>query len=246
MTSKKFELVVPAYNEAKNLPLIVERVLQAASKFSMTSEDFNLILVENGSLDNSKFVLKEMLSSNPEYINWIKVVTVEKNNGYGFGIMSGLRSATAKVVGWTHADMQCDPYNAFVAYKILEGHGFKNYLIKGQRVGRNWKDKIVSHVFALFSQIILSIKDIELNAQPKVFNSELLLELKNPPTSFALDLYLIYHARKKKYQIMSFDVYFPPRIHGISNWASNFFGRYKTIFGMILYMFKLAKSEGRL
>jgi len=246
MINKKFELVIPAYNEAKNLPMIIERVRLAANKFSMTSEEFNLVLVENGSLDNSKIILKELFSSNPEYINWIKVVTVEKNNGYGFGIMSGLKSTSANIVGWTHADMQCDPYNAFVAYKILEGHGFKNYLIKGQRVGRNWKDKIVSHVFALCSLIILSIKDTELNAQPKVFNSELLAELKNPPNNFALDLYLIYHARKKNYKIMNFEVYFPPRIHGMSNWASNFFGRYKTIFGMILYMFKLAKNEGRL
>lgn len=243
---KKFELVIPAYNESKNLPMIIQRVLEAANKFSMTSDDFNLILVENGSHDESKKVLENLFSKHPEYSHWIKLVFVEQNKGYGFGIMSGLKTTNADVVGWTHADMQCDPYNAFIAYKILEGHKFNNYLIKGQRVGRNWKDKMVSYVFAFFSRLILSLKDIEINAQPKIFNSDLLINLKNPPHNFALDLYLIYHANKKNFKIMNFDVYFPPRIHGTSNWASNFLGRYKTIFGMILYMFNLAKNEGRL
>ncbi|MBY0315676.1 MAG: glycosyltransferase family 2 protein [Bdellovibrionales bacterium] len=204
---KKFELVIPAYNEEKNIPELIERVVTAAAKFNMTGQDFTLLLVENGSKDNSYKVMRDTV----EYLrlhDMVKIVQVKVNQGYGFGIMSGLRESSAPVVGWTHADLQCDPANAFVAYKLYEVQTSKNILVKGVRLKRSAKDRFVSRVFETFARIILGLKVYELNAQPKVFPSTLLENMKQPPHTFALDLYLLYSAQKAGLEVLTFNVFF--------------------------------------
>lgn len=140
--------------------------------------------------------------------------------------------------------MQCDPADAIKGFKILLQNQDKKYFVKGVRSGRDWKDKFVSRVFELFGLFILGLKIYEINAQPKVFPKEILNYIKNPPNTFAFDLYVLYQAQKNHFLMKTIDVLFPPRIHGVSNWASNFFSRYKTILGMINYMIELRKSEG--
>lgn len=240
----KFELVVPAYNEAKNLPMLIQRAVNAALQEKLSSEEFSFVVVNNGSKDESAAVLKEL--SEGEYKDWFRVVNVEVNQGYGYGVWQGLKSTKATYIGWSHADMQCDPADAIKAFNILKKSSSSKLLVKGVRSGRDWKDRFVSRVFEFMSFMVLGARIYEINAQPKVFPRELLSKILNPPFTFAFDLYVLYQALKDQYQIQTINVIFPPRIHGVSNWASNFFSRYKTILGMIRYMFQLLRTEGRI
>lgn len=240
----KFELVIPAYNESKNLQMIVERAAKSAQAAGFKAGEFKLVVVNNGSADDSATVLEKLAASDLGL--WFRVVDVKVNQGYGFGLWSGLGSTTAPVVGWTHADMQTDPADAMKAFEIVTGAGQENLLVKGTRHGRNWKDWFVSRVFETFARVLLGLKTREINAQPKVFPRSLLAEMKAPPKTFAFDLYALYHAERAGFNVTTIPVLFPPRIHGVSNWAATFFGRYKTILGMIAYMRTLAQSEGRL
>lgn len=240
-----FELVLPCYNEAKSLEFLVERGARAAMDAGLNSDQFQLVLVENGSKDNSAQVLS-LLKETPLGA-WFRIVKVEKNQGYGFGLSMGLKSATAPFVGYSHADQQCDPKDAFTALSLLQSSSRegRKLLVKGVRNGRNWKDIFVSRIFELFSRLLLGFGAYETNAQPKVFPHALLGKLENPPKSFAFDLYLLYCAKKAGYEFQTIPVHFPPRVHGVSNWTSTFLGRYKTILGMIRYMYVLGRTEGR-
>lgn len=241
---RKFELVLPAYNESKNLEILIQRSVQAATEMGIGAEEFGLVIVQNGSKDNSEQVLTE-LKSGP-LGKWFRHVSVSTNKGYGFGIMQGLKVTEAEIIGWSHADMQCDPKNALLAYRELSAQQEAKVLIKGTRTGRNWKDWLVSRVFELIASIIFGRAFHEINAQPKVFNRRLLSLMKEPPLTFAFDIYCLYAAKKDNYTIRTIPVTFPPRIHGFSNWSATFFRRYATILGMIRYMAQLAKREGRL
>lgn len=237
-----FELVVPAYNEAKNLPLLIQRTAAAAEEAGLSFGQFQLLVVNNGSQDDSAQVLEQLKSGSLG--NWFRVVPVIKNQGYGFGLWSGLKETQAQFIGWSHADLQCDPANVFKALQVLREKP-SNTIVKGVREGRNWKDVFVSRVFESLALIILGLKIHEMNAQPKVFPRDLLKFFKNPPSTFAFDLYALYCAKKANYTVETIPVLFPPRIHGVSNWASNFLSRYKTILGIIRYMITLAQREGR-
>lgn len=240
----EFELVLPAYNEGKTLPTLIGRAVEAAKTSGYSPERFQLVVVQNGSRDNSSEVLNDLKTG--ALGPWFRVVTVEQNQGYGYGLWQGLSSTSAPFVAWSHADMQCDPKDAFTALNLLRSEGGKSAIIKGVRFGRNWKDRFVSRVFEIFAFVLLGLKVYEINAQPKVFPRELLSSLKKPPLTFAFDLYVLYHAAKLGYKTKTVEVLFPPRVHGVSKWASTFLGRYKTILGMIRYMRVLAKDEGRL
>ncbi len=239
----EFELVLPCYNESKSIRTLVERAAQAAKEAGFGPDRFQLVLVENGSKDDSSRVMQELKST--PLGEWFRIVPVTINEGYGFGLWSGLKATSARYVGWSHADQQCDPKDAFKALALLTSESNSKSLVKGTRSGRNWKDRVVSLVFETVALLILGLRCRELNAQPKVFPRELLGEVVSPPKTFAFDLYVLYRAKKNGYRFKTVPVLFPPRIHGVSNWASNFMGRYKTILGMIRYMWDLARSEGR-
>ncbi len=240
--SLQFELVLPCYNEANNLPHLVNQIANAADKSGVQPGEFEVVLVDNGSLDHS-FAVMEDLKRGP-YAKWFRIYRIPKNQGYGYGLYEALKTTSAPIVGWSHADLQCDPAYALEAYKIVKSNA-EPILVKGHRFGRNWKDWTVSRFFEFISFFICGSKVREINAQPKVFKRELLFEISNPPVDFAFDLYVLFIAQKKNWKIQSIRVLFPARVHGASNWAAHFLMRYKTIFKMIGYMFKLAYKEGR-
>jgi glycosyltransferase involved in cell wall biosynthesis len=240
----EFELVIPAYNEAKTVENLIRRAQKAALEYGYSSSDFQLVVVENGSSDDSRQVLDNLAQT--DLAEWFRIVGVDQNQGYGYGIWSGLKTAESKYVGWTHADLQCDPVDAFEALKKVKESPEKEIMVKGVRSGRNWKDIFVSRVFESFARVLLGLKSYEINAQPKIMPQSLVSHFHNPPTTFAFDLYALYQAKKQNYKVDIVHVEFPPREHGVSKWASTFFGRYKTILGMIAYMWRLARREGRL
>lgn len=237
----EFELVLPCYNEAKSLVAMVEKAITAATAAGQSIGSFRLVLVDNGSTDNSRAVMEQLLAG--PSAAWIKIVRVEVNQGYGYGLARGLAATEAPVVGWTHADEQCHPADAFRALAGVRESSIPT-LVKGTRRKRNARDRFVSFVFACFARVILGIRYDEINAQPKIFPRELLNEITEPPKTFAFDLYVLFRALRAGYAVREITVDFPPRIHGVSKWAATFFGRYRTIGGMIAYMFRLRKREG--
>ena len=238
----EFQLVLPCYNESKSLSFLVMRAKEAAIQNGFNEKSFGLVLVENGSRDNSKVVLEQLKKS--ELGNWFQVVHVHPNVGYGNGVFQGLKTTSARYVGWSHADQQCDPLDAFKAYsEVMNAKDSQKTVVKGHRHGRDPKDQFVSWVFQTLAKLFLGFPIKEINAQPKVFHRNLLQHLKNPPLNFSFDLYVLVTAARRGYAFKSIPVKFPPRIHGVSNWAGTFFGRYKTILGMIGYMWKLRSQK---
>ncbi len=240
----EFELVLPCYNESSSLRALLDKVSAAAIKYSLRPDEFQVVLVENGSRDDSLIRLNQIKES--ELGKWFRVVPLAANQGYGHGLWQGLQSTTAEIVGWSHADLQCDPADAIRAFFLLKNADSDKTLVKGSRFGRNWKDRIVSGVFAICAKLILGFNISEINAQPKIFHRSLLTSIPYPPKDFAFDLYVLYRAQKNSYKILTVEVEFPPRIYGVSNWAANFLSRYKTILKMIMYMRRLSVKEGRL
>ena len=107
----KLSIVVPCYNEAENIPLILKRFGEVIKR-----DDIEVILVNNGSTDGSAAMLDELLPQYP----FARTVLVPVNQGYGYGILQGLKAAKGDFIGWTHADMQTDPGDVVKAYHILE------------------------------------------------------------------------------------------------------------------------------
>ncbi len=233
---KSFSLVMPCYNEAQSLPALVKRAVDCAKKRCLAPNEFELVLVENGSKDNS-FAVMESLKKDEDG-SYLKIVRVLKNEGYGNGLFQGLKATCHEVVGYTHADEQCDPDDVFQGWALISKQPGKKVLIKGTRHERAFRDRVISRGFELIASALFLTNLHEINAQPKVFSAELLSVLTQPPKDFAFDLYILLQAKQHGYRFLEIPVLFPPRKHGQSNWASTFRSKTRTILKMLGYMFR--------
>lgn len=207
-TTYELSIAIPAYNERRNLPDLIKayRGLKNGIRFQM-------VIVDNGSSDGTAEYLKDVLKKKEN--SWIKVVTVKKNIGYGYGLYQGLLGCDADAIGWSHADLQNPPEDVFKAYALYRQHGGKAF-VKGHRVGRHWKPTLFSNGLGLVAQAILMRRLDDINGQPKVFNRELLATFQEPPHGFTFDLYVQYKAVQNGYKVVPFYVEFLRRLHGES------------------------------
>ena len=230
-SSNLVSLIIPCYNEAANLPLLLNRCKHLASNSS-----FEIILVNNGSTDNSATVLERLL---PDYPG-CRSIHVPVNQGYGFGILAGLQAATGSILGWTHADMQTDPNDALVGIKLFEQYGEDIYA-KGRRIKRPISDNIFTIGMSIFESLLLRTTLWDINAQPNLFSRAFFESWENPPHDFSLDLYVYYLAKHKGLKVHRFPVFFGKRAHGVSHWNVNWAAKMKFIRRTIDFSFELKK-----
>lgn len=228
----QLSIVLPCYNEAAGLRSLVERYANSCG-----DARFELILVDNGSTDQTRELLPSLVA---DYA-FIRTVRVEKNQGYGHGILTGLRAATADVLAWSHADLQTDPADVFRAWRLYqESSSPRRTFIKGRRQGRALSQRFISWGMQCAATVLLRTPLHEINAQPKLFHRELLRFLERPPLDLNLDLYVLHAARRNGWSCRSFPVEFPPRRHGTSSWAASWQSKVRTILRSLRYLCSLA------
>jgi glycosyltransferase involved in cell wall biosynthesis len=230
-------IVLPCYNEAGNIPNIYSRFREILTG----RQDVEVILVDNGSTDNSAdFFAQE--SSRPEN-SFARVVIVKKNQGYGFGIMSGVREARGEIIAWTHADLQTDPKDVLDAFKIYTSEkDYQNSLMKGRRIARNTFDTFFTAGMGIICTMALGKKLHDVNAQPKMFHRSFLEYMQSPPNDFSLDLYILYLARRRGMPIIEHKVNFSDRLHGEAKGGGSLKGKVKLIRRTWSYIFQLKKE----
>jgi glycosyltransferase involved in cell wall biosynthesis len=228
-----FELVIPCFNEAPSLSALFNRVVDCARRRNLSGSDFQVVLVNNGSTDDTSAVLAS-LAAGPAR-DFLKIVAVAINRGYGHGIWQGLLATESAVVGWTHADGQCDPEDAFRAWEQITRDP-NPCLVKGRRMQREPGPWLFSRCFEGIAIGILRRWFHEINAQPKVFPRNLLGSFQNPPADFAFDLYVLLKAREAGMRITEIPVRFDRRQHGESRWSATFRSRARTSGRLIRFM----------
>jgi len=214
-----FELVVPCFIEALSLEGLIKETVQAAEKEGLQPENFQLVLVNNGSSDDSLRALQELKTGTLR--KWFRVISLEKNQGYGGGVLAGLKNTRAPWVGFFHADLQCHPRFALQAFQVANKSS-ENILVIGQRGKRNWSEKAVSRAYELCVGVTWRLWRYEINAQPKVFSRLLIEDLEGAPTGITFDAYVLLKAQQKGLIEEIIPVELTPRALGESHWATSF------------------------
>ena len=92
----------PCYNDARTIGDLVQRV---DAELQRLTADYEIIVVNDGSRDNSAEVLRELQTR----VGRLKVVTHPVNRGYGGALRSGFAAASKELVFYTDGDGQYDP-----------------------------------------------------------------------------------------------------------------------------------------
>ena len=96
-------IIVPFHDEARTLPVLLERANVAAMPPGMESE---LVLVDDGSGDGSGAAAASFVARHPERA---KLITLPGNRGKGAAMRAGLAVARGEIVLVQDADLEWDP-----------------------------------------------------------------------------------------------------------------------------------------
>ena len=92
-------LVLPAYNEADNIePMVAE----ATPALEAVADDYEIIVVDDGSADDTAGVTQRVMESHPH----VRLVEHEVNQGFGAAVFTGFTSAEKDWIFYTDADRQ--------------------------------------------------------------------------------------------------------------------------------------------
>jgi len=112
----KISVVIPVFNEEGNLKELIERCLDVCEKMEMP---FEIILVDDGSIDSSTEIITDAAKQNPG-----KIVGVLLNRNYGqhAAIIAGFGESKGDIIITLDADLQNPPEEIpKLIHKIKEG-----------------------------------------------------------------------------------------------------------------------------
>jgi len=231
----KYSIIIPCYNEEKNILELVKKVERLKRKYNI-----ELVLVDNGSNDNTRskidFCVKEY--------NFIIPCYIDVNQGYGYGLIKGLEKANGDYVGWIHADLQVAPKEVFCFINFLEKRkGDKKYFLKGKRKNRNLYDQFFTAGMTFFELLLFQKYMYDIGAIPVLFHKDLLKSFEKPPYDFSIELYTYYIAKKNNYIIRRKPVILEKRRKGISSWNKGVFSKINQSIRIMKDSIKILKGE---
>jgi glycosyltransferase involved in cell wall biosynthesis len=117
----------PAYNDGGTIPSMV---LTALMTLRGLSDDYEVIVVNDGSADYTAQVLEELAGRYPE----LRIIHHEQNQGYGGALRTGFASATKDLIFYTDGDAQYDPREMTLLYEVWSD---EVDLVNGYKISRS-------------------------------------------------------------------------------------------------------------
>jgi dolichol-phosphate mannosyltransferase len=145
-------VIVPVYNEEKNIPTLCERLLAALDAIG---SPFEIILVNDGSTDRSREALRAAADRRRE----IKVVELKRNSGQTAAMMCGIDHSAGDIIIPIDADLQNDPADiSLLLAKIAEGYDVASGWRKDRKdapLRRNLPSRIANRLISVVSGVPL-------------------------------------------------------------------------------------------
>lgn len=210
MNKESISVVVPAYNEALNLPIFYERVTSILKKLG---HPYEIVLIDDGSKDNSFAVLTEIATKDTQ----VKVIHFRHNFGQTAALAAGIEAASGDIVILIDSDLENDPEDIkTVIDKMDEGYD----VVSGWRKNR-WKGQMLTRkIPSLAANTLISkVTGVKLNdfgCTLKGYRRDI---VKNITLYGEMHRFIPAYAKKQGARIGEVEVRFSPRLHGKSNYG---------------------------
>jgi len=200
--TRKISVVMPAYNEAEN---IVSNLRQTVETLGRSGYDFEVILVDDGSPDQTYLQAAKLLALHPELV---RVVHYDHNQGKGNALMCGTWFARGDYVAFLDADMDLHPQQLPVLLEMLETR--KADVVIGSKLHPNssvnypLKRRLYSFVYYLIVRTLFGLPLKDTQTGLKVFKREVLQRVfpRILVKRFAFDIEVLANAHRLGYKIV--------------------------------------------
>jgi len=199
----------PAYNDAPSLPDLVS---DAFAVLAEHVEDYELIVVNDGSQDKTGEVLEQLRS---RFGPRMRVVTHPQNRGYGGALRSGFEAASKEWVFYTDGDGQ---YDVSELPRLLERAGPKTGLVNGYKLERQdpahriW----IGKTYNFCARLLFRIRIRDIDCDYRLIRRSLLDEIHLTSTSGTICVELVRKLELSRCDVIEVGVHHYPRLHGTS------------------------------
>lgn len=225
-------VVIPVYNEENNLPLLRDALYEAMGR---NNDDWEVVLVDDGSADNSLSILEQMAEEDPDHV---MVISFRRNFGQTAAIAAGIDHSIGDIIVLLDADMQNDPSDIpMMLEKMEEGYD----VVSGWR--KNRQDTFITRTLPsrIANGLISWITDVHLHdygCTLKAYRREVL-------TGFRLygemHRFIPAYAGYVGARILEVPVKHHPRRYGKANYGLERIG--KVIFDLLTVKFLISYSH---
>jgi len=200
---KEISVIIPAYNEEKNIPVLIQKFKEFLEKNPLNLE---VIIVDDGSTDKTYEIAKNL----EKEVNFLKVIKHRANMGKTEAILTGFEKAEGKYIVIMDADLQYLPESITKLYsKIKEGFD----IVTGWKRGK-YEKKFVSSVYNWLSRKLFNLPIHDQNAI-KILKREI---LENIFLRKDWHRYIVALACEQGYKAGEVEVELHPRLYGESKY----------------------------
>jgi glycosyltransferase involved in cell wall biosynthesis len=160
----------PCHNDAETIRGLVLRVQQSLCRLT---DDYEIIVVDDGSTDTSLEVLRRLRAEVPQ----LRIVEHERNSGYGAALVSGFSAATRDYVFYTDGDGQYDPAEIeLLAAEMKPGVD----VVNGYKRSREdaWYRKLVGGIYQSSARIMFSLPIRDVDCDFRLLRREALRDIE--------------------------------------------------------------------
>jgi glycosyltransferase involved in cell wall biosynthesis len=206
---RSLSVFFPAYNDAPSLPSLLRKTFEVLEQ---NVEDYEVIVVNDGSRDNTAEVLDELRRLHAPYL---RVITHPENRGYGGALRSGFAAAKKEHVFYTDGDGQYDVGElpkliAQAAPEVGLVNGFK--LMRQDPVHRIW----IGSVYNFCARLLFRIRIHDIDCDYRLIRRSLLDEIALTSTSGTICVELVRKLELSGCEVREVGVHHYPRLHGRS------------------------------
>jgi glycosyltransferase involved in cell wall biosynthesis len=233
MFANSISAIFPAYNEEHNITRTVE---SARAILSQVAREWEIIVVNDGSKDDTQRICEELAKSVPG----VRVIQHPHNRGYGAALKSGISAARHELIFFSDSDGQFDLEEL---PKFLE-HTNRYDIVAGYRANR--QDPVHRLVNAwgwnVLVRTLLGIRVRDIDCAFKVFRREVFEKIQVRAVGAMVNTEILAQATKFGMRIKELEVRHLPRCFGRSTGA-NLFVICKAFRELILLWGKMASAS---
>jgi glycosyltransferase involved in cell wall biosynthesis len=135
-----YSIIAPVYNEKDNLPELYRRVKQVMDQ---TGEAWELIIIDDGSVDGSTQAIRDLAQQDPK----VRPVIFARNFGHQLAVTAGLDYSRGQAVVIIDSDLQ-DPPEVILDLIAKWKEGFEVvYAVREEREGESWFKEFTASLF---------------------------------------------------------------------------------------------------
>jgi len=205
----RISIVIPIYNESKNIRKIYETIKETMDDSKYVYE---VILVNDGSTDSSEAELNHIAGLDKRF----KVIHLRRNFGQTAAMMAGFDFASGEVIVPMDGDLQNDPHDIpRLIEKIEEGYdvcsGWRMHR-RDHRLKRNFPSWVANRLISMVSGVKLH----DYGCSLKAYRSEIIKDVK---LYGEMHRFIPIYARWQGAKIAEIPVNHNPRVHGKSKYG---------------------------